>query len=137
MKVLERNKKISKDENTIGSTSHANNNFAVGIVRADDDLTTALIDSWAIVADIITFYQERIANEGFLRTARERRSLIEIGRMTGYELRPGVAASTFLAFDLEEAQGTAEKTIIDAGAARLRAFQVPVRTPRYLRRLKK
>ena len=40
--------------------------------RDDDDFTIALLDAWAVTGDILTFYQERIANEGFLRTARER-----------------------------------------------------------------
>ena len=47
----------------------------------------------ACVADVLTFYQERIANEGFLRTATERRSVLELARAIGYELKPGVAAS--------------------------------------------
>ena len=35
------------------------------------------------------------------RTARERVSLQEMGRLIGYRLRPGVAAETWLAFTLE------------------------------------
>ena len=41
-----------------------------------------------MVGDILTFYQERIANEGFLRTAIERRSILELGRLVGYRLGP-------------------------------------------------
>src|SRR5207248_334292 len=41
--------------------------------RSLDDPTVALLDAWATVTDVMTFYQERIANEGFLRTATERR----------------------------------------------------------------
>src|SRR5690349_20586566 len=37
--------------------------------REGDDLSIALLDAWAMVADILTFYQERIANESYLRTA--------------------------------------------------------------------
>jgi baseplate J-like protein len=70
--------------------------------RAADDVSIALLDAWATVADVLTFYQERIANEGYLRTATERRSVLELARLVGYELRPGVAASTHLAFTLEE-----------------------------------
>ncbi|MEL6131562.1 MAG: hypothetical protein AAFR30_16885, partial [Cyanobacteria bacterium J06628_4] len=40
--------------------------------RATDDGAIALLDAWAIMADVLTFYQERIANEGFLNTATER-----------------------------------------------------------------
>ena len=43
--------------------------------RDDDDFSIALLDLWATVADVLTFYQERIANEGYLRTAAERRSV--------------------------------------------------------------
>jgi baseplate J-like protein len=62
------------------------------------DPSIALLDAWAVVADVLTFYQERIANEGYLPTARERRSVLELTRLIGYRLRPGVAASVRLAF---------------------------------------
>jgi len=69
--------------------------------RARDDPTIALCDAWASIADVLTFYQERIANEGYLRTAVERRSIAEIARLVGYRMRPGVAASAHLAFVIE------------------------------------
>ena len=34
--------------------------------RAESDPSLALLDAWAVVADVLTFYQERIANEGYL-----------------------------------------------------------------------
>lgn len=58
--------------------------------READDATIALLDAWATVADVLTFYQERIANEGYLRTATERRSVLELARLVGYQPRPGV-----------------------------------------------
>ncbi len=75
--------------------------------REDDDLAIALLDAWATVGDVLTFYQERIANECYLRTATERRSLLELSRLIGYELGPGVAASTVLAFTIEDTSGAA------------------------------
>lgn len=74
--------------------------------REDDDFTIALLDAWATVADVLTFYQERIANEGYLRTATEKLSIRELARLTGYALSPGVAATAYLAFTLEEAPST-------------------------------
>jgi len=74
--------------------------------RTTDDPAIALLDAWAIVADILTFYQECIANEGYLRTATERRSILELARLVGYTLRPGVAASVFLSYTLEAGQIT-------------------------------
>jgi hypothetical protein len=70
--------------------------------RELDDPSIALLDGWAMVADVLTFYQERIANEGYLRTATERRSIIELARLVGYRLRPGVAASVWLALTIEK-----------------------------------
>jgi predicted phage baseplate assembly protein len=72
--------------------------------RLPSDAAIAFLDAWATVADVLTFYQERIANEGYLRTATERRSILELARLVGYRLRPGVAASVFLAYTLEKDQ---------------------------------
>jgi hypothetical protein len=69
--------------------------------RDDDDFTIGLIDAFACSADVITFYQERLANESWLRTALERISLQEMGKLVGYRLRPGVAAETWLAFAID------------------------------------
>jgi predicted phage baseplate assembly protein len=70
--------------------------------RSPDDPAIALLDSWALVADVLTFYQERIANEGYLRTATERRSILELARLVGYKLRPGVASTVYLAYTLDQ-----------------------------------
>jgi hypothetical protein len=66
--------------------------------RDPADPSIALLDAWAVIADVLTFYQERIANEGYLPTALERRSVLELAALIGYRLRPGVAASVRLAF---------------------------------------
>jgi predicted phage baseplate assembly protein len=79
----------------------------------------ALIDAWAVGADVLTFYQERIANEGYLRTATERRSVLELARLIDYRLRPGVAASVYLAYTVEK---DSPAVTIPAGA---RAQSIP------------
>ena len=56
--------------------------------REANDPAIALLDGWATVADVLTFYQERIANEGYLRTATERRSVLELARLIGYNAAP-------------------------------------------------
>jgi hypothetical protein len=73
--------------------------------RDDEDFTIALLDGFSAMADVLTFYSERIANESWLRTAIERRSVLELARGIGYELKPGVAAETWVAFTVEEAEG--------------------------------
>jgi Baseplate J-like protein len=81
--------------------------------RERSDPAVALLDAWATVGDVLTFYQERIANEGYLRTATERRSVLELARLIGYTPRPGVAASVYLAYSLEK---DAEPVAIAKGA---------------------
>lgn len=82
-----------------GCLGESHRSFLLG---GDPEAATALLDGWACLADVLAFYQERIANEGYLRTATEERSVIELGRLTGYEPRPGVAASVHLAFTVQE-----------------------------------
>jgi predicted phage baseplate assembly protein len=70
--------------------------------RDPSDPAIALLDGWATVADVLTFYDERIANEGYLRTATERRSVLELARLVGYAPRPGVSATAYLAYTIDE-----------------------------------
>jgi hypothetical protein len=75
--------------------------------RDDDDFSIALLDAASVMLDILTFYQERLANESYLRTATQLRSLIELPRLIGYQPAPGVAALTYLAFTLKAVVGQA------------------------------
>lgn len=79
------------------------------------DPSLALLDAAATLADVLTFYQERIANEGFLRTATERSSVLQLARAIGYELKPGVAAAVYLAFTLDDTPASPAQTVIPAG----------------------
>lgn len=82
-------------------TDAARPELAALTTRDRDDFTIALLDSWATVADVLAFYNERLANESYLRTAHDRTSLQELGKLIGYQLDPGAAAETHLAFALE------------------------------------
>src|ERR1700754_249644 len=83
--------------------------------RGSDDPAVAVVDACSCVADVLTFYEERIANEGFLRTATERRSVLELARTIGYELKPGVAASVHLSFIVEDLPGAPGICTLAAG----------------------
>lgn len=76
--------------------------------RASDDPGVALLESAAIVADILTFYQEHYANEAFLRTAQWRESVQELVRLTGYRLAPGVGGRGHFALEFK---GTSPVTV--------------------------
>jgi hypothetical protein len=101
--------------------------------RELDDPSIALLDGWAMVADVLTFYQERIANEGYLRTATERRSIIELARLVGYRLRPGVAASVWLALTIEKD----EKVAIEPYEVRAQSVPGPGELPQSFENIEK
>jgi hypothetical protein len=74
--------------------------------RDNDDFTIAFLDATAVVLDILTFYQERLANENYLRTATQLRSLTELSRLIGYQPAPGVSSAVCLAFTLKTTPGS-------------------------------
>ena len=70
----------------IAGLSSASSALAALRTRENDDFTIGLLDAVACAADVLTFYQERIANESYLRTAIERVSLQEMAKLIGYRL---------------------------------------------------
>ena len=104
--------------------------------RDDDDFSIALLDAAATIADVLSFYQERIANESYLRTATERRSVLEMARLIGYELRPGVAANAFLAFTLDETPGAPKRLTLDVGA-KVQSIPAPGEKPQTFETIEK
>ena len=96
--------------------------------RDADDVSIALIDSFAMVADVLTFYQERLANESYLRTALELRSIRELAAEIGYEPARGVAASTPLAFTIDDVAGSPRQTAIPHGT-KVQSVPGPGETP--------
>src|SRR5271157_2033982 len=69
--------------------------------RNSDDYSITFMELWAALLDVLTFYQERYANEVFLRTAQQAPSLRRLARLLDYSPRPGVAALADLAFTLD------------------------------------
>jgi len=69
--------------------------------RELDDPGIALLDCWALVGDIVTFYTERQANEGYLSTAVQPDSLAMLGELVSYRPRPAVGAAGYLAFTMD------------------------------------
>jgi hypothetical protein len=90
---------------------------ALALLRTRDtsDFSIALLDAWSVTLDILTFYQERLANEAFLRTAINQRSVFELARLVGYVPSPGVSASAVLAITLSSAAGSPVNVVIPAG----------------------
>ena len=64
---------------------------------ADGDLAVMIAEWWAYVADILTFYNERIANQDYLRTADLPESVKRLIQLLGYRPRPAIGATATLA----------------------------------------
>jgi uncharacterized phage protein gp47/JayE len=64
--------------------------------RSPSDIGMLLVDLFAYMGDVLSYYQDRIASESFLDTAVERRSVLNLLRLIGYELAPAVASNAEL-----------------------------------------
>src|SRR5207237_608531 len=71
------------------------------LTRSTDDFAIAVLAMWSWIADILTFYQERAANEAYLRTAILPESVTSLAALLGYKIAPGAAAQADLVFLLE------------------------------------
>jgi hypothetical protein len=61
--------------------------------RDKDDLGIMLLEMWAYVCDSLSFYDEVIANECYLRTSYLRPNLRRLVGLLGYQPRPAIASS--------------------------------------------
>jgi hypothetical protein len=87
--------------------------------RGQRDLGVMWLEMWAYVADVLGFYDERIANESYLRTAQLRPSLRRLVELLGFIPKPGLGGSVQLALI---AEGRTQVTIPAGTAFRSDAF---------------
>jgi hypothetical protein len=64
---------------------------------AQGDLGMQMVEWWAYLADILTFYNERIANEAYLDTAALPESVNHLVQLLGYRPKPALGAKGTLA----------------------------------------
>ena len=64
--------------------------------QSEADFGNVLLQLFAHMGDILSYYQDRVANESFLSTAQSRRSIIHHLRLIGYKLATAVPASATL-----------------------------------------
>jgi hypothetical protein len=65
---------------------------------AGPDFATLLSDLFALMAANLSAHADHRANEGFIRTAQERRSLMDLAALVDLQLGPGASATTLQAF---------------------------------------
>ncbi len=81
---------------------------------APGDLGLQVLEWWAYLGDVLTFYNERIANESYLRTATQPASVANLAALLGYEPTPGIAATGNVAA-IRSAANPGEPLVIPAG----------------------
>lgn len=64
--------------------------------ESEADFGNVLLQLFAHMGDILSYYQDRVANESFLGTAQTRRSIIHHLRLIGYKLATAAPASATL-----------------------------------------
>jgi len=84
--------------------------------RTEADLAMAILELFAYVADELSYYQDRVANEGFLASALEYDSVRRLLSLIDYQLDHGAAAKVFLV-----AATTAAKVVPPGFAASTKA----------------
>jgi Baseplate J-like protein len=83
---------------------------------ATGDLGLQILEWWAYLGDILTFYNERFANEAYLRTVTMPQNLAGLVDLIGYQPRPAVAATGQLAA-VRSASHPNEPLVIPQGMA--------------------
>lgn len=69
--------------------------------RHEADLGITLVELFAYVGDQLSYYQDAVANEAFLETARQRESVRRHARLIDYRMHDGVSARAFVHLKLE------------------------------------
>jgi hypothetical protein len=83
--------------------------------ESEADFGNVLLQLFAHMGDILSYYQDRVATESFLGTAQTRRSIIHHLRLIGYRLATAAPASTKLSLHLPAAR--TEPVVIRRGDA--------------------
>jgi hypothetical protein len=73
------------------------------IERSEADLGMMLLELFAYTADNLSYMQDRVANEAFLMTATQRRSVAGHLQLIGYQMDEGAAAHAWLQFQVRRA----------------------------------
>lgn len=74
--------------------------------RHEADLLITLLEAIAYIGDHLSYFQDAVANEPYLQTARQRISVRRHARLIDYRMHDGASARTFAFFEIVGAAGT-------------------------------
>ena len=90
------------------------------------DLGVALVELLAYAGDRLSYFQDAVANEAFLETARTRVSLRRLARLVDYRVHEGANASTHLHVTVGEGVGGGQ--LLPRGTRAVTRIVLPLRT---------
>jgi Baseplate J-like protein len=70
--------------------------------RSEADMGIMLIELFSYIADELSYFQDRVANEAFLRTARARSSVSNHLSLIDYPMQNGLSANAFIKVEVIE-----------------------------------
>jgi hypothetical protein len=79
----------------------------------ESQMGIAWLELCAYCFDVLSFYLDYQANESYISTARDRLSIIRLGELVGYSLRPPTAAGVVVGATIDAAQ--AQDVVIASG----------------------
>jgi uncharacterized phage protein gp47/JayE len=93
---------------------------------SEGDFGVALVEMFAYMGDILSYYGDRISQEAYLPTATQRLSLLNIAQLLGYTVSNGVPATGTVTF---QTSSTSAAIDIQPGTQVATAFQVSTNSP--------
>src|SRR5215204_5961574 len=83
--------------------------------KSEADMGIMLIELFSYSADELSYFQDRVANEAFLRTARARSSVSNHLSLIDYRMQNGLSANAFIKVEVKEVKDSPHSAIIPAG----------------------
>jgi hypothetical protein len=77
--------------------------------RSEVDMGIMLIELFSYIADELSYFQDRVANEAFLRTARARSSVSNHLSLIDYRIQNGLSANAFIKVEVKKEAKTEKK----------------------------
>lgn len=95
--------------------------------RSPADFGVVMVELFSYFGDIVSFYQDRIQNEGFISTATLRSSVVAIAQQLGYQPYNALPAKGQLVF--EATSGLSADYVVPAGTQVISAFNPSLDAP--------
>jgi hypothetical protein len=96
--------------------------------RNPADIGIALVELLAYAGDRLSYFQDAVANEAYLETARQRVSVRRLARLVDYRMHDGANASTVLHVQVAAGTSASPAPTLPAGTRVVTRVTAPLRT---------